>query len=51
MKKFIFFVGSGKGLGLNVAKKFGQENFRVILIARSEENLKSCAEDLAGIEV
>ena len=51
MKKLIFVVGAGKGLGLSVAKKFGNENFRVILIAWSEENLKSCAEELSGIEV
>ena len=53
MKKTIFVVGAGKGLGNGVAEKFGSNDFRVILMARSEEHLKEYAADFAakGIEV
>ena len=53
MKKTIVVVGAGKGLGNGVAEKFAGNNFRVILMARSEEHLKEYASDFAakGIEV
>jgi len=53
MKKTIVVVGAGKGLGNGVAEKFGNNDFRVILMARSEEHLKEYAADFAakGIEV
>ena len=53
MKKTIIVVGAGKGLGNGVAEKFGSNDFRVILMARSEEHLKEYAADFAakGIEV
>ncbi|MDE6726541.1 MAG: SDR family NAD(P)-dependent oxidoreductase, partial [Oscillospiraceae bacterium] len=53
MKKTIVVVGAGKGLGNGVAKKFGKENFRVILMARNEDHLKEYAAELTakGIEV
>jgi len=53
MKKTIIVVGAGKGLGNGVAEKFGNNDFRVILMARSEEHLKEYAADFAakGIEV
>jgi len=53
MKKTIMVVGAGKGLGNGVAEKFGSNDFRVILMARSEEHLKEYAADFAekGIEV
>ena len=53
MKKTIVVVGAGKGLGNGVAEKFGNNDFRVVLIARSEEHLKEYAADFEakGIEV
>ena len=53
MKKTIVVVGAGRGLGNGVAEKFGSNDFRVILMARSEEHLKEYAADFAakGIEV
>ena len=53
MKNSIVVVGAGKGLGNGVADKFGSNDFRVILMARSEEHLKEYAADFAakGIEV
>lgn len=45
-------VGAGKGLGLSLAKRFGRENFRIALIARNEQKLKSLVAELkdSGIE-
>ena len=53
MKKTIVVVGAGKGLGNGVAEKFGSNDFRVILMARSEEHLNEYASDFAakGIDV
>lgn len=53
MKKTMIVVGAGKGLGNGVAEKFGNNDFRVVLMARSEEHLKEYAADFAakGIEV
>ena len=53
MKKTIIVVGAGKGLGNGVAEKFGNNDFRVILMARGEEHLKEYAADFEakGIEV
>ncbi|MCH5209727.1 MAG: SDR family NAD(P)-dependent oxidoreductase [Oscillospiraceae bacterium] len=46
-------VGAGKGLGNGVAEKFGDNDFRVILMARNEEHLKEYAAGFTakGIEV
>ena len=43
--KTIIVIGAGRGLGNAVAEKFGREGFRVVLVARNEEHLKSYAED------
>lgn len=40
-KKTIVIVGAGKGMGNHVARKFAQNDFRVVLMARSKENLDS----------
>lgn len=53
MKKTIINVGAGKGLGNSIAKKFAQNNFRVVLMARNEKSLKEYEEKFSkkGIEV
>ncbi len=38
-KKTIVVVGAGKGMGNHIAKKFAENDFRVVLMARNEENL------------
>ncbi len=38
-KKTIVVVGAGKGMGNHIAKKFAKNDFRVVLMARNEENL------------
>ena len=51
-KKTIVVVGSGQGLGNHVAKRFGKEGFRVVLMARNGESLKRYQQEFAdeGIE-
>lgn len=39
MKKTIFVVGAGKGLGNAVARKFAENDFRVVLMCRNAEHL------------
>ncbi|MBO9673477.1 MAG: SDR family NAD(P)-dependent oxidoreductase [Sphingobacteriaceae bacterium] len=50
--KTIAIVGAGAGLGLSIAKKFGQNGFQVALVARNEEKLNQLAAELKqdGIE-
>lgn len=53
MKKTIFIVGAGKGLGTAIGRKFGANDFRVVLMARNAENLKAYEQQFQaeGIEV
>ena len=46
MKDFITILGAGPGISNAVAQKFGKEGFKVALIARNEEKLKSLVENL-----
>lgn len=52
-KKTIVVVGAGQGLGNHVAKRFGKEGFRVILMARHGQTLKAYEQEFAaeGVEV
>lgn len=52
MKKTIFVLGAGKGLGTAIGRKFGENNFRVVLMARNAESLKRFADEFSakGIE-
>jgi short-subunit dehydrogenase len=45
MKKILVLVGAGRGLGNAVAKKFAENDFQVVLIARNEKNLKNYVEE------
>lgn len=51
-KKIIVVVGAGQGLGNHVAKRFGQEGFAVILMARNNQSLKAYEQEFTaeGIE-
>ena len=53
MKKLLVVIGAGKGLGNGVAEKFAANDFRVVLMARSETHLKEYAKAFAskGMEV
>lgn len=52
MKKTIVIVGAGTGLGNHIAKKFGNNNFRIILVSRNIKNLEQYQKDFTneGIE-
>jgi len=51
-KKTIVVVGAGQGLGNHVAKRFGKEGFRVVLMARNKESLNRYQQEFTneGIE-
>ena len=46
MKKTAVIIGAGSGLGFGLAKKFRNEGFSVILVARNEQSLKEMTEQL-----
>lgn len=47
-KKTIVVVGAGQGLGNHVARRFGKEGFRVVLMARNGQSLKAYQEQFTG---
>ena len=51
-KKLAVVVGAGKGMGVNIAKVFGQHDFKVAMLARSLEKLEPLAKELKaqGVE-
>lgn len=46
MNKTAVIIGAGSGLGFGLAKKFKNEDFTVVLVARNERSLKKMAEQL-----
>lgn len=48
MKKLITIIGAGPGISQGIAERFGQENFRVVLMARNESKLKDQVSQLTG---
>ncbi len=53
MKKTMFVVGAGKGLGNAVARRFAADGFRVVLMCRSEDRLADYRREMQaeGIDV
>ncbi|TWD87908.1 short-subunit dehydrogenase [Neobacillus bataviensis] len=51
-KKLIVVVGAGPGVGNHVAKKFGANDFCVVLVSRNQEALKQYVQELSseGVE-
>ncbi|QHW33578.1 SDR family NAD(P)-dependent oxidoreductase [Paenibacillus rhizovicinus] len=45
-KPLLVIVGSGPGVSSGIAKKFGSNGFRVVLIARTQPSLERVLEDL-----
>jgi len=45
-KKTIAIVGAGPGLGLAIARTFGQHDFNVALVARNRDRISGLAKDL-----
>lgn len=50
-KKLIVVVGTGPGIGYHVAKKFGDNHFRVVLISRSQAALIQYVEELKSQDI
>jgi short-subunit dehydrogenase len=50
--KTLAIFGTGPGLGISTARRFGRESHRVALVSRNAERLKSFVDDLAadGVE-
>lgn len=46
MNKTAVIIGAGSGLGFGLARKFKNENFTVVLVARNEASLKEMADQL-----
>jgi short-subunit dehydrogenase len=46
MKKLITIIGSGPGISQGIAEKFGNEGFKVVLIARTEAKLQEQVQNL-----
>jgi NAD(P)-dependent dehydrogenase (short-subunit alcohol dehydrogenase family) len=44
-------TGSSRGIGLGAARALGESGARVILVARSEEALRTAAEELRAQEI
>lgn len=45
-KPLLVIVGSGPGVGAGIAKKFGSNGFRVVLISRTKSSMERSLEDL-----
>jgi short-subunit dehydrogenase len=45
--RHLLLVGAGPGLGMSVARRFADGNYRVTLVARSMDGLSQLAESLA----
>ena len=50
-KKLTVVVGAGPGIGNHVAKKFGDNNFRVVLVSRNQDALNQYVEELKSQEI
>lgn len=49
--KTIFVVGAGPGLGNAVAKKFGQNDFHVVLMARNQKHLDAYQQEFQKMKI
>jgi short-subunit dehydrogenase len=49
--KTLAIVGAGPGLGLSLAKTFGQHKYRVALIARHQEKLDTYVQQLQALHI
>lgn len=47
----LIIVGAGPGIGLAVAQRFGSQGFAVGLIARREQTLGKCRDELTAVDV
>ncbi|MGO4547783.1 SDR family NAD(P)-dependent oxidoreductase [Paenibacillus sp. 2TAB23] len=50
-KPLIVIIGAGPGVSLGVARKFGNEGYRVVLGARNTQSLDSYVKELEGLGI
>ncbi|WP_028550797.1 SDR family NAD(P)-dependent oxidoreductase [Paenibacillus sp. UNC451MF] len=50
-KPLLVIVGSGPGVSAGIAKKFGSNGFRVVLISRTKPSLERSLEDLHQVHI
>lgn len=50
MSKVLALVGMGSGVSAGVARRFGQEGFKLAMVARSQATLDAARAELEGIE-
>lgn len=50
-KPLLVIVGAGPGVSAGIARKFGSNGFRVVLIARTELSLQRSLEDLSRVHI
>ena len=51
MKKLITIIGAGPGISQGIAEKFGNQGFKVALIARTESKLIEQVKQLENIGI
>lgn len=50
-KQSAVIVGVGPGIGLSVAKAFGKQGYRVILVSRNEQSLQQLVGELLAANI
>lgn len=51
MKKYAVITGGSVGIGYSIAKKFGQDNYKVYLIDKEEKELKKAHKELLSLKI
>ncbi len=50
-KPLAVIVGAGPGVSASVAKKFGQNDYRIVLVSRKQESVDALASDLTTLDI
>lgn len=49
--KTTVIIGAGPGLGMSIAKRFGKEGYKIVLIARNENKLQNMMLELESLGI